>query len=213
MIYEVTTYDLKPRVLPRVEELFAIAYPARKKHSELLGSFRTEFGPLNQIVQIWKFADLAERERVVQAVIEEGAWPPPIAEHLVRMRTEIMRPTPISPELKPGKLGPYYELRTYVYPLGSLSQILKIWGRTMAARDALGSPVAAIWVNEIGALNTLTHLWPYPSLEERERIRKEIRVSGLWPPYKRAAAEGWGDYEILSQANKLMLPASFSPLQ
>ena len=213
MIIELTTYSLRPRCVPKVEEMFARAYDQRRGHSELTGSFHTEFGPLNQIIQIFQYASFAERDSVAAAVAAQGTWPPPICDCLVAIRTEIMKPTAISPELKPGKLGPYFELRTYTYPLGTLGKILSVWQRAMPARDALGSPVAAIWTTEIGTLNTLTHIWPYRSLEQREEIRKKVRASGKWPPYLLDIAEGGTGYEVQAQENKLMLPATFSPLQ
>ncbi len=216
MIYELTTYDLKPRTVPKVEEQFALAYRdylARRSDSALIGSFHTEFGPLNQIVQIWKYEDLAERQRLTESAVRDGDWPPNIAESLVRMRTEILSPVSFSRELRPGRLGPYFELRTYVYPQGGLKPMMSAWERAMPMRDALGSPVAAVLTTAIGALNSLVHLWPYKSLQDREEIRKKVRVSGLWPPFKLDEAEGGAGYDIVSQENKLMLPAAFSPLQ
>ena len=213
MIVELTTYSLRPRCVPKVEQMFANAYEQRRQQSTLTGSFHTEFGPLNQIIQIFQYASLAERERVAAAVAAQGTWPPPMGDCLVGMHSEILRPTAISPELKPGKLGPYFELRRYSYPLGGLEKMMSVWQRAMPARDALGSPVAAIWTTEIGTLNTLTHIWAYGSLEQREEIRKKVRASGKWPPYLLDIAEGGTGYEVQAQENKIMLPATFSPLQ
>jgi hypothetical protein len=213
VIYELTTCDFKPRTLPAVEALFAAAYDARRRHSELLGMFRTDIGPLNQLVQLWKYTSLAERERVAAAVTAEGSWPPAISEHLVGMRTAILNPVAYVPELMPGKPGPYYELRTYAIPLGGLTRMMSAWERAMPLRSVLGCPVAGIWSTEIGELNRLYHLWPYPSLEAREAIRRQVRVGGLWPPYLLDRAEGGGGYETISQENKIMLPLAFSPLQ
>ena len=213
MIYELTTYRFKPRTVPVIETLFAAAYEMRRRHSEVLGVFRTDIGPLNELVQLWKYASLAERERVAAAVAAEGSWPPAVGEHLVGMRTEILNPVSYVPELMPGKLGPYYELRTYAIPLGGLPTMMDVWERAMPKRSALGCPVAGIWSTEIGELNRLYHLWPYPSLEEREAIRRKVRVGGLWPPYLLDKAEGGSGYETISQESKIMIPLAFSPLQ
>ena len=48
MIYEVRTYDLKPRSMEEFEKRFGDAYEKRKKHSELAAFWHTEIGPLNQ---------------------------------------------------------------------------------------------------------------------------------------------------------------------
>lgn len=209
MLYELITYELKPRTLPQVEAMLGDAYERLGRPEEMIGSFRTEFGPLNQAIQIWRYDDMAHFERF------GGRNGPPVAaaDHILAVSNQLMTPTSISPELKPGKLGPYYELRTYEFPVGILDKLTDAWRRAMPARDALGSPVAAIWTARVGGLNSLTHIWPYASLDEREEIRKQVRVGGMWPPYKLDEAEGGSGYDIVRQQNKLMLPAAFSPLQ
>ena len=61
MIYEMRTYDLKPKSLPEVEKRFGEAYEKRRKYSELGAFWHSEIGPLNQIVHVWPYKDLAER--------------------------------------------------------------------------------------------------------------------------------------------------------
>ena len=212
MIYEVTTYNMRPRTVPSAEAQLGGAYVARSKHSPLIGAFHTEFGPLNQIVLIWRYEDFAHRERVSTEVANEDSWPP-VMRDVVLVNSEIMSPVSFSPALTGGKLGPYYELRRYTYPVGTLDKMMRCWERAMPIRAALGSPVAAIWTGEVGGLNSLIHLWPYRSLQEREEIRDKARETGRWPPYKNDEVEGGKGYEILSQENKLLLPAEFSPLQ
>lgn len=214
MIYEVLTLDLKPRAIPAVEEALGLAHEVDAAPDELIGSFHTEFGPLNQIVQIRRYADLLDRDRIVRVRSEATArWHAATSGQVLRATTEIMRPVSFSPVLAPGRLGPFYELRTYAFPLGTLPTIMSAWERAMPMRDVLGHPVAAIWSCEIGGLNTLTHLWPYPSLEAREDIRRKVRIGGQWPPYKLDEQQGGNGYDLLGQTNKIMLPASFSPLQ
>ena len=45
---------------------------------------------------------------------------------------------------------------------------------------------------------------PYASLDERERIRRESRKLATWPPQTREM--------MVSQQNKILIPASFSPM-
>jgi len=59
---------------------------------------------------------------------------------------------------------------------------------------------------EMGPLNKYVHIWPYPSLDERARIRKHAVDTGAWPP------PGGADV-LVTQENKILLPAPFSPLQ
>ena len=64
MIYEIRTYTLKTRSLAEVEKRYGEAYEYRKKYSPLAAFWHTEVGPLNEIVQVWPYTDLAERARI-----------------------------------------------------------------------------------------------------------------------------------------------------
>src|SRR5688572_31266865 len=64
MIYEIRTYQLAPGSQAEVEKRYGEAYQYRKKYSELTGFFHTEIGPLNEIIHIWRYSDLAERARI-----------------------------------------------------------------------------------------------------------------------------------------------------
>src|SRR5207245_11261074 len=61
VIYEIRTYQIAPGSLAEVEKRFGDAYQYRKKYSELTAFLHTEVGPLNEIVQIWGYKDLAYR--------------------------------------------------------------------------------------------------------------------------------------------------------
>ncbi|GIT44696.1 MAG: hypothetical protein Ct9H300mP11_26320 [Chloroflexota bacterium] len=51
MIYEVRTYDLKPRAIPQAEEAFAGALASQGEIRPIAAFWHTEIGPLNQIIQ------------------------------------------------------------------------------------------------------------------------------------------------------------------
>lgn len=212
MIYEVRTYDLRPKTLPEVERRFAERYEKHRKYSELAAFWHTEIGPLNQIVHVWPYRDLAERERIRAAAVKDGSWPPPIGEFVLAMRSDIMTPFPFSPELKPANVGPFFEMRTYTYAPGELPKIMKIWEEAMPARLAY-APVTALWYSELGALNKFVHIWPYRSLDQRMEIRAKTRAAGIWPPSEIAEKRTGRSYELLNLENKILMPASFSPLQ
>ena len=205
MIYEVRTYDLKPRALPEVEKRFDEALPVRTKHSPLAAFFHTEIGPLNQIIHIWPYADLAERSRVRAEAAKEEDWPPNIREFIVNMNSEIFVPYDFSPEMKPGKLGPVFEWRSYIVQTGAIPAVPDRWGPAIEARTKL-SPLAVCMYADLGELNKYVHIWAYESLNHRAEVRKNAVDTGVWPP------PGGGD-TLISQENKIVLPASFSPLQ
>ena len=211
MIYEIRTYDLKPRSLAEVEKRFGEQYEKRKKYSELTAFFHTEIGPLNQIIHIWGYKDLEERQKIRDAAVKDGVWPPKISEFIVSQQSQIMIPFSFMKH-PTGKMGPFFEMRTYHFAGGELPVIKKNWESAIAVRLEFG-PVTAVWNCELGKVNTFQHIWPYQSLDQREEIRKKAQATGLWPAGKKAIKEGGRDYELIQQENKIVMPSSFSPLQ
>ena len=208
MIYEMRTYSLKPRALPEVLKRFGEAYEKRKQLSELFAFWYTEIGPLNQIVHIWPYKDLSERTRIRAEAVKSGNWPPKTAEFITTMRTDIFEPMIEVPAMK-GKVGPFFEMRSYTFAAGHLPRIKANWEKALPARQKM-SPLLALWYSEVGSLNTFVHIWPYASLNDRMDIRKKATDSGLWPP---KAGEGDQAYTLLTQETKILLAAPFSPLQ
>ena len=213
VIYEVRTCDLKHKSLPEVERRFGEQYEKRRKYSELAAFWHTEIGPLNQIIHVWPYRDIAERDRVRAAALKDGAWPPPIREFILGgMRADIMTPFAFSPELKPANVGPYFEMRTYTYEPGELPAIMDVWKEAMPARLEYG-PVTALWYSELGALNKFVHIWPYKTLDQRAEIRAKTHAAGLWPPSEVAERRTGRSYKLLALENKILIPARFSPLR
>jgi NAD(P)-dependent dehydrogenase (short-subunit alcohol dehydrogenase family) len=97
------------------------------------------------------------------------------------MKSDIFIPFPFSPEIKPGKQGPFFEIRTYTYMGGELPVIQKTWEAALPGRLKFG-PIVACGYTELGALSKFIHIWPYQSLDGRWRIRNGIRTTGNWPP-------------------------------
>ena len=205
MIYEIRSYRLKPRSLAEVEQRFGEAYEHRKKYSPLAGFWHTEIGPLNEIVHMWPYADLAERARVRAEAAKDPNWPPKTADFILQMQSEIVVPFPFVPDVTPGKLGPVYELRYYTIKAGTLPDVIKRWETKIGERTKL-SPLVLAGGVDLGEANRFIHIWAYGSLDQRAAVRARARETGVWPP------PGGGD-TLLTQANKILLPAAFSPLQ
>ena len=205
MIYEVRTYGLVPGSLAEVEKRFGEAYEYRKKYSELAAFWHTEIGPLNEIIHIWPYQDMQERARVRAETAKEPNWPPKLNDFIRSIHSEILVPFPFSPLLKPGKFGPIYEIRIYTMKSGVLPDIKKAWEPKLAGRMKL-SPLAIVGSVDLGEANRLIHIWPYSSLDQREAIRSQARQLGVWPP-------PGGPERLLTQMNKIVVPATFSPMQ
>src|SRR5262249_44963186 len=67
------------------------------------------------------------------------------------------------------------------------------------------SPIVLAGGVEFGKANGFVHIWAYQSMDQRMQVRDEARKKGVWPP------PGGGD-RLISQQNKIVLPAAFSPL-
>ena len=206
MIIEVRTYQLKPASVPEVEKRFADQLPAREKLSKLAAFWHTEVGPLNEIIHVWPYDNFQQRADIRAEAVRSGVWPPPIQEFIVSMQSEILIPAPFSPPLTPREIGPLFEIRSYTLAPGALPGMMERWATKIDERVKL-SPFVGAWYSELGALNKWVHIWAYGDANERQRIRAEAVARGVWPPG--GAASGL----VVKQENKLVMPASFSPLR
>ena len=204
MIYEFRTYDLKPGTLAQYDSIVGKALAGgRPDYSPLFGYWYSEFGQLNQALHIWPYRDLQERTEVRERVSGLDYWPPPSQDLLAGQNTEIYIPAPFNDESITGDQGPYYELRTYMYAAGDIPKRIDAWAKAIDERRKHSSFIGA-WYTELGELNKWAHMWAYTSLEERARVRAEMRAQNIWPAP--------GGPTPLSQANTLYMPFSFSPL-
>jgi NIPSNAP len=205
MIYEIRTYTLKPGQIPEYEKRFEASLPARLKYSELAAFWHTEIGPLNQVIHVWPYENLQQRAEIRAQVAKEPDWPPKTGDLLLSMESGIYVPAPSSPKLGGGqRLGNIYEMRIYQCQPGSLPTLIERWGEALKGGRLNLSPLAACMASEIGQLNVWIHIWPYTDLNERDRVRAESRKLSTWPPKIREF--------LVGQQNKILIPASFSPM-
>jgi hypothetical protein len=205
MIYEFRTYTLKPRSLAEVEKRYGEAYEYRKKYSPLTAFWHTEIGPLNEIIHVWGYKDLAERARIRAEASKDPNWPPKIREFVIDQDVEVLTPFPFVPDITPATVGPIFEIRRYSLMAGSLPGVMKRWEGAIGERIKL-SPLVLAGGVEFGAANRFVHIWAYKSMDQRLAVREQARKAGTWPP------PGGGD-ELLAQSSKIVMPSTFSPLQ
>jgi hypothetical protein len=96
-----------------------------------------------------------------------------------------------------------YELRTYTLQPGKLGEYLKLnleVGRKIRG-DNYGR-LAGSWSTEFGTLNQYVHLWEYPSLDERDRLRGELAKNDAWTKEYVPRIRGL----IHAQENKILSP-------
>jgi hypothetical protein len=104
MIVELRTYTIKPL---RTGDFLAVyerlALPLQKKYlGRLIGFFVSEVGPLNEVVHLWAFDSLAERERRRAEMEADPGW----AEYrnavreldaIQQQETKLLKSVPFSP--------------------------------------------------------------------------------------------------------------------
>ena len=201
MIHEIRTYMIHPGKMAEFEDFFAEALPYREKYSKLTACWHTEVGPLNQIVHMWTYDDLAHRTKVREEANKDPHWPPKDLHLIQNMESNILIPAPFMKPIEPGHHGNIFEMRSYACKPGSIPQVMKRWEEKIALREK-HSPCFACGYTFIGGLNRLIHIWPYESMEERARIREESIKSGDWPPNSQEF------YQTLE--NKILVPSHFS---
>jgi hypothetical protein len=165
-------------------------------------------GPLNQVIHVWPYEDLRHRAAAREAANKDANLQrtPGGLEFIVAQESEIMIPAPFMRPLGSHSYGTgnVYEMRIYTYQAGSLPEVLRRWADAIPYRERY-SPLAACWTSELGGLNKFVHVWVYKDPSERNRIRTEALQDPYWPPQTRE----W----LVRQENKLLLPASFSPMR
>ena len=205
MIYEVRTYVLKPGSVATFEENFAAALPHREKYSKLGAFWHTEIGPLNQVIHVWPYESVEERNNIREEAGKDPNWPPKNDPDMyVSMNSEIFNPAPFMRPLGGNQaLGSIYEMRSYTYKVGSINKVIDIWADAVPAREEF-SPLAAAMYTDVGGLNKWVHIWAYEDLDQRKNVRAEAIKTPTWPPPTREF--------LVSQENKIMVPSSFSPM-
>lgn len=102
MIVEQRTYTLRPGTVPEYlrlyeEEGLAIQRPIL---GQLVGYFFTDIGPLNQIVHMWAYEDLADRARRRDELARHPGWRafrPKTLPLIVAQENRILAPARFSP--------------------------------------------------------------------------------------------------------------------
>ena len=76
MIHELRRYTIKPgKTAEYVEQAATVGRAVRgDRYGKLLGYWSTELGPLNQVVHLWEYADLAARATARAGLAKDERW-------------------------------------------------------------------------------------------------------------------------------------------
>jgi hypothetical protein len=204
MIYELQTATVRPGTMPAALERLGQAAPAGPPATNAVACWYSEFGPLNQILTIRPYPSALELAQAREAALRGPALSA-ISDLLVELRAEAFAPFPFMRELAPGRLGPFYEVRTYTLKPNALARTIELWAAAIEARTEL-SPLVAVMYSVTGVLPRFVHIWPYGSLDGRQRLRRRAVELGVWPP------PGGPDL-LVAQEAAVFLPAPFSAMQ
>ncbi|MCH9673290.1 MAG: NIPSNAP family protein [Gammaproteobacteria bacterium] len=211
MIHELRTYTLRPGSVPTViENSGAVARRIRANdYGKLEGYWSTEIGALNQVVHLWSYDDLNERQRLRKALGENPEWVneylPLILPHLLKQEIRLLQP--LRPLGGVSTTGNIYEYRNYRCRVGTVKAWSEKFIKALPAREKY-SPNLGTWVTEAGQPNEVSHLWVYPDLNARAQARADAAKDPQWQAFL-----GDGPSMLEQMQSTVMLPAPFSPLQ
>lgn len=101
MIVEKRTYTLHPGALADFMAIYkAEGLALHMKYLPMLGYFVSDIGPLNQVVTLWGYQSMAEREEKRTALYSDPAWiafGPKTTKYIQTMENMILKPTDFSP--------------------------------------------------------------------------------------------------------------------
>ena len=208
MLLELNTFTLKTGALATFEDLFASGVqPARARNCQLRGAWRTEIGPLNQVVLLWSHADWQAYGRDRDELDTHLAKASPAGwEDIIHGEDSVvMKPAPFMRSLASRQFGSdnIYEMRTYTYNAIGVARSIERWAEKIEAREKY-SPLVACMYSMSGRLHQFVTVWVYKDFADKARVRAAVKQEPNWPP----RAKQW----MVHQENKYMIPLSFSPL-
>lgn len=101
-----------------------------------------------------------------------------------------------------------YEMRVYTLQPGKVPEFQALIEKEALPIISKYSKLVGWWSTEVGPLNEVVHIWAYEDLNHRAQARA---AQGEDPQLQ--AFRPKAQAMIVSQYNKIMTPASFSPLQ
>ena len=101
-----------------------------------------------------------------------------------------------------------YEMRVYTLQPGKVPEFQALIEQEALPVISKYSKLVGWWSTEVGPLNEVVHIWAYEDMNHRAKARAAQGEDPALQAFRPRAQE-----MIVSQYNKIMTPASFSPLQ
>ncbi len=101
-----------------------------------------------------------------------------------------------------------YEMRVYTLQPGKVAAFQELIEKEALPVISKYSKLVGWWSTDVGPLNEVVHIWAYEDPNHRERAR---RAQGEDPQLQ--AFRPKAQAMVVSQYNKILVPANFSPLK
>ena len=101
------------------------------------------------------------------------------------------------------------EERDYHVTTGKLPELVKLYEieGIELQKSHLGNLIG-VFTTDVGALSTYTHIWAYESYADRDQRRAKLQSDPQWTAFLAKIQP-----LIHTQANRILIPTSFSPLR
>lgn len=211
MIYELRIYTVKQGTLAEVaKNSGTVARNIRgDDYGKLEGYWMTEVGPLNQVMHLWSYKDLNERERLRAELSKNKRWADeyiPLARaNIVRQDIRLLNEV-IAPRA-PAKAGNLYEFRNYRLKPGCVGPWLKAFQESLPIREKY-SKIVGLWSTEAGQPNEVCHIWAYPDFAARMAARSGSAKDPQWQEFVKKVVSYYDEMH-----STLMIPSEHSPLK
>jgi hypothetical protein len=210
MIHELRTYTIRPGTLPEIIKSSAVSRGIRgDSYGRLEGYWSTEIGPLNQVIHLWTYADLNERQRLRTELARNERWQReyvPLNKDIL-LRQDVRLLTPVNGPVAPAGTPNVYELRTYRSVPGAARRWADLIMKVMPARERHSKNVG-LWVTEAGQPNEICHIWAYKDLNHRAQVRAAAVADPEWQAFLKESSP------LLDEMHStIMLPTVHSPMQ
>jgi len=203
MTYDVTIIAVRPGTHPDALARLRPQLLGEVAAGEFLACWYSDLGAINQILLIHGGGDeagaVARRTAIVTSKDPFG-----VGKFMTGLTMDTYVSFPFMPRITPGRCGPVYEVRSYVLRPDGLATTIELWRKAVPGRLTV-SPLLAAMYSVTGPLLRFMHIWPYASLDERQRLRTKAVADGVWPP-------PGGPDQLIAQQADIFLPADFSPL-
>ncbi|MBP1849212.1 NIPSNAP family protein [Rhizobium halophytocola] len=204
MIYDLTVLSLLPNRLGAVLPKLSATYESLAPNGKALGAFACEFGTLNRFTFLSAYdgldALMADRKTKMEAGDAFG-----IGEHLGRIEQTAYKPLFFVDPIEPGTYGPFYEIRTYTLAPNGLDETAEAWSKVVPRRNEMSKLLMVMGSIENGP-QTMVHIWPYKTIEDRVSARGQASKEGIWPP-------PGGSAHLTNLQSELFVATGFSDLK